>query len=439
MNLVISTEKAMSICHSRKIALILTSIVFTVQASDLPDKQGILKAMSKGDMEAIVKADQEQSSKLAKMAMARMRFDIVESTRLAKECQETEKNNKGVLYAACTLFEAGNERILGNEGKSASIIANLKRDAYDHIRKEVGDPNFVVDALEIQNLDAYTKFPQIEVAGEIKEGFIGYVLPDGMSDEVKAKAGKNGNMVSALTAINVEFNGKTSPFWISAGQDYTTIGRKFAEKIGVKFPAGDAGTTSSVTRLGVADSITIAGITLKNWPVYVANTDSNVLGIDVISRLKRVVFTKDGLQVGGPAFDCQVPLRLGSSLKGSILTLYHPVYLDNQPYLFKIKTMLWTSDATKVELRGGASATFRPANPAKVMVNTYEYRANGTKKTIIKVMEVSNVAATIDGKGMSLWYGYWPYSGDEGYYMGAGILSGHDLQLDFENGTSCIK
>lgn len=308
---------------------IVPSIASAAQSDDITqvfnDPTPVSRALSRGDVTSLRRLQQNGNDpimrKMAKAAERRVLLDLQGTLQSSQDCLDAaEKTSHFGGMVVCGLLEASAQAAMGN----LPAWAKLTVDSRDRIHALSAQRGKVLG-----NVDVFSLVPDYRPLFNRRAPRVARLAPGRIplhkgSVTVAAASWHGGGQVTYPNMANVLIDGKSTEMLVDTGAFQTTV-----RSSAVSTPpfmdwlllAGVFGTSGSRSALTQPQKLQMESLTISE--PFVATNDHlnvNLLGMDVLSRLGRMVLSAESIEIMEPARSgpvCRSPLFVAPDLAGT--------------------------------------------------------------------------------------------------------------------------
>lgn len=316
-----------------------------MKARDLTQAQynELILALKRGDAGELPRCPaNECPSNIAHLLQAaafRIEWNLASSSQEATRCI-SESRDKEIFaeYTCARIISANAINLYGYYGYWSTLepLANATRRGYaDGTWQKLWGKNAgtestspaIQDSINLQS--AAIQKPHFEYKSSVKSI---QVFGDGT-----AKSYSNGfkprKALLNYPSAYVHVNGKRLVMLIDTGAAVSSLNASAAKRVGVSILRASGLSSTSITgvktptELGFVQTLSFAGLTIRDASIHVAKDNSNVaqdgiLGLDVLQKFPSLTFTKEKLFFGKPPeADCKNRFTVSSNIFGDIIGL----------------------------------------------------------------------------------------------------------------------
>ena len=289
------------------------------------DPTPVSQALSRGDVTALLQLQQDGSDpitrKMAKAAERRVLLDLPDTLQSSQDCLDAaEKTSHFGGMVVCGLLGASAQAAMGN----LPAWAKLTLDSRDRIHALSAQRGKVLG-----NVDVFSLVPDYRPLVNRRAPRVTQLAPGRIplhkgSVTVAAANWHGGGQVTYPNMANVLIDGKSAEVLVDTGAFQTTV-----RSSAVSTPpfmdwlllAGVFGTSGSRSALTQPQKLQMESLVISE--PFVATNDHlnvNLLGMDVLNRLGRIVLSAESIEIMGPGkseHQCRSPLFAAPDLAGT--------------------------------------------------------------------------------------------------------------------------
>lgn len=401
------------------------------------DPTPVSQALSRGDVAALRRLRQEnQNPVVQRMAWAaerRVLLDLPGTLEASRDCLKIAEKNLHVSgLTVCGLLEASAEAAAGNLPEWAKLTMST-RDRVHALAAQRGKA--------LGNVNVFSLVPDYaplinRPVPQVMQLVPGRIPLHTGAVTVTASDWHNGGQVAYPNMANLRIDGKTTEVLVDTGSAQTTL-----RSSAVSAPpfmdwlllAGIFGTSSSRSSLTQPAKLQFGSLIIND--PFVATNDQipvNILGLDVLSQLGRIIITSNHVDVLAPAMpgiECSSPLFSASDLPGTTRLPRMFIEIDGERQEVMIDTGR-SGELVKTLPAGSVLPTGEVEHGVLQGIQGQQHRISVSKSVAVLT---SGAAGQLT---MSASVGNQP--GNSQYVLGGDSLRKISLYLDFIGNKACL-
>ena len=289
------------------------------------DPTPVSKALAEGDVVTLrqlqANASNEVVQKMAGAAERRVLLDLPGTRKASDECIQVAQQAKHLAgLTVCGALRAGAEAA----AVDLPAWARLTVEAQERVRAAAGTRGKVLGTI-----DVFARVPDYpELAARpvptVREKANGHIALHASTVQVAAGESHDGGSVSYPNMANVEIEGKVAEVLVDTGSALTIV-RPSAITAPTLMEgfllSGALGTSNERSALAQPQTLKLGTLAISKPLISVSDKiPASLLGLDVLSRLERVIITQDELQPvasTSTAPACNSPLFSAADLSGT--------------------------------------------------------------------------------------------------------------------------
>lgn len=401
------------------------------------DPTPVSRALAEGDVVTLRQlqknASNEAVQKMAAAAERRVLLDLPGTRKASEECiQAAQQATHLAGLTVCGALRAGAEAAAGD----LPAWARLTVEAQERVRAAAG-----TRGRALGTIDVFARVPDYAAlaarpAPMVREQAKGHIALHAGTVQVAAGESHDGGAVSYPNMANVEIEGKVVEVLVDTGSALTIVhpSALTAPTLMEGFPlSGAFGTSNERSTLAQPQTLKLGTLKITN-PIISASDKipANLLGLDVLSRLERVIITQDELQPvasTSTAPACKSPLFSAADLSGTqtVPRLFIAVNGKRQ------EAMLDTGNSSELV----ESLPLGSSLPPGPVIQSVVQGVQGQQRRLSVQREVTVQTSSGPVKlHMTTSVGNHPTK--TRYTLGAGSLRTLNIYLDFVDNKSCL-
>lgn len=401
------------------------------------DATPVSRALSEGDVATLRRLQANGSNpvvqKMAKAAERRVLLDLPGSRAAADECiQAAQQATHLAGLTVCGALRAGAEATAGD----LPAWARLSLEAHERVRAAAAGRGKALG-----HVDVFTRIPDYAAlaarpAPRVTANAQGRIVLHAGKVIVAPDQSHDGGAVGYPNMVNLEIDGKPTEALVDTGSALTIV-----HPSAVTAPtlmegfllSGALGTSNERSALAQPQTLTLGTLAISKPLISVSDKiPANLLGLDVLSRLKRFIITQDELQpvastASAPA--CNAPLFSAADLSGT----------QTAPRLFitvngkRQEAMLDTGNSSELV----ESLPLGSSLPPGPVLQSVVQGVQGQQRRLSVQREVTVQTSSGPVKlQMTTSVGNHPTK--TRYTLGAGSLRSLNIYLDFVDNKACL-
>lgn len=401
------------------------------------DPTQVTQALSEGDVSALRRIQASTTSpvvqQMAKTAERRVLLDIVGARKASEACLDLAQQKTHLAgLTVCGALRAGIEAASGD----LPAWARLTVEAQERVRLAAGERGKTVE-----NIDIFTRIPDYAALSKrptpvVRTTAEGRIPLHTGSVMVATGSSHDGGRVDYLNMAQLQIDGKSVEVLVDTGSSLTIVHPSMLSTPPLMDGftlSGVLGDTSERSALAQPQTIQFGSLIIDQPLMAVSDrVPANLLGLDVISRLGRVLVSKAGLQVlapGSAAPACHSPMFSAMDLSGTRMVprMFFTVNGKQQ------EAMLDTGYSGEL-MESLPIGTALPPGPLQHSV-VQGVQGQQRETSVSREVTVQTLGAPARLQ-MSTYIGNHPNK--TRYVLGGGILRSVSLYLDFIDHRACI-
>ncbi|MDI9248486.1 retropepsin-like aspartic protease [Stenotrophomonas sp. RS-48] len=401
------------------------------------DPTPVSQALAQGDVAALrqlqVNATNTVVKKMARAAERRVLLDVPGAREASDECiQMAQQTTHLAGLTVCGALRAGVEVVAGD----LPAWARLSMQARERVRAAAEKRGKTLG-----NVDVFTRIPDYAAmagrpAPKVDSSGQGRIALNTGTVTVASSQDHDGGRVAYPNMAQLQIDGKTLEVLVDTGSALTIVhpAAITAPPLMEGFTlSGVLGDSQQRSRIAQPQTLQFGPLIISQPLVSVSERiPANLLGLDVLSRLGRVLIGKDGLQVlaeGSAAPACDAPMFSAADLSGTQTVPRLFITVDGK----RQEAMLDTGNSGELmeALPIGVALPAGPVQHSVVQgVQGQQRRASVAREAIVQ---------TLDGSAelqMSTSTGNHPSK--TRYVLGGGSLRKVSIYLDFITNKACL-
>ncbi|RLK56370.1 aspartyl protease [Stenotrophomonas rhizophila] len=401
------------------------------------DPTPVSQALAQGDVAALRRLQLNKPNpvveKMAKAAERRVLLDLPGARKASDDCIKAAQQAKHLAgLTVCGGLRAGVEAVAGD----LPAWARLTVQAQERLRTTAADRGKT-----LRNIDVFTRIPDYAAlaarpAPNVLAQAQGVIPLHVGTVTVASGEGHGGGEVSYLNMAQIQIDGRSTQALVDTGSALTVVHPSALTEPALMEGfalSGILGVSSARSTIAQPQTLQLGSLVIAQ-PLLAASDQIpvNLLGLDVLSKLGRLIIGKDGIQVlapGAAAPACQAPLFSAADLSGAQTVPRLFITVDGE----RQEAMLDTGNSGELmeALPVGAALPAGPAQHSVVQGVQGQQRKTSVSRDVT-VQTLGGSARLL----MSTSVGTHPSR--TRYVLGGGSLRSIAIYLDFIDNKACL-